>query len=155
MVWKISQDFFKQYFFSIIGLIKFVSKFQLVGIQRGSLISIPRALHPIFMRNINSKSLSVIKASYTSGSIKFAMQLYSKLNDKATKLKNFAFSYLHHRGSGWSWTCDGCLGVSDWSSSWFRFMERLNQNEILEVSLVEQSYPIWTRCLTFSILSSN
>ncbi|ODM96264.1 hypothetical protein Ocin01_10418 [Orchesella cincta] len=41
----------------------------LVGIQRGSLISIPRALHPIFMRNINSKSLSVIKASYTSGAV--------------------------------------------------------------------------------------
>ncbi|OXA55344.1 uncharacterized protein LOC110848205 [Folsomia candida] len=41
----------------------------LVGIQRGSLISIPRALHPIFMRNSNTKSLSVIKASYTSGAV--------------------------------------------------------------------------------------
>jgi hypothetical protein len=41
----------------------------LVVIQRGSLLSIPRALHPLFMRSISSKSLSVIKASYTSGAV--------------------------------------------------------------------------------------
>jgi hypothetical protein len=41
--------------------------FQLVVIQRGSLVSVPRLLHPHYMRSVNIKSLSVIKASYTSG----------------------------------------------------------------------------------------
>ncbi|CAG7718792.1 unnamed protein product [Allacma fusca] len=41
----------------------------LVGIQRGSLISIPRALHPIYTRSGNTQSLSIIKASYTSGAV--------------------------------------------------------------------------------------
>jgi len=40
-----------------------------VSVERGSLLSIPKGLHPMYIRNVKTKSLSVGKASYTSGSV--------------------------------------------------------------------------------------